>query len=165
MGEFLEAGKIVAVRGIRGEVKINVFCDSPEFLAESEVLWLGSEKKPYTIDRCFPQKGQLIVKFKDVDFPTAERLVGISAYIKKDEYKLDDGVFFVADLIGLSVKDADTGEVYGKIKDVIQTGARDVYVIKGDRELLIPAIPEVIISVDIAGGEMLIRPLEGLFDI
>ncbi len=165
MGEFLEAGKIVAVRGIRGEVKINVFCDSPEFLAESDTLWLGAQKTPYAIERSFPQKGQLIVKFKDVDFPTAERLVGISAYIKKDEYQLEDGVFFVADLIGLTVKDADTGEVYGKIKDVIQTGARDVYIIKGQRELLIPAIPDVIISVDIQTGEMLIKPLEGLFDI
>lgn len=165
MGEFLEAGKIVAVRGIRGEVKLNVFCDSPEFLAESDVLWLGAQKTPYTIERSFPQKGQLIVKFENVDFPTAERLVGISAYIKKDDYQLEDGVFFIADLIGLSVKDADSGEVYGVIKEVIQTGARDVYVIKGERELLIPAIPDVIISVDIPAGEMIIRPLEGLFDI
>ena len=165
MGEFLEAGKIVAVRGIRGEVKINVFCDSPEFLAESDTLWLGEQKMPYAIERSFPQKGQLIVKFKDVDFPTAERLVGISAYIKKDDYRLEDGVFFIADLIGLTVKDADTGEDYGKIKDVIQTGARDVYVINGQKELLIPAIPDVIIDVDIKAGEMLIRPLEGLFDI
>lgn len=165
MGEFLEAGKIVAVRGIRGEVKINVFCDSPEFLAESDTLWLGAQKTPYAIERSFPQKGQLIVKFKDVDFPTAERLVGISAYIKKDDYRLEDGVFFIADLIGLTVKDADTGEDYGKIKDVIQTGARDVYVINGQKELLIPAIPDVIIDVDIKAGEMLIRPLEGLFDI
>ena len=165
MGEFLEAGKIVAVRGIRGEVKINVFCDSPEFLAESDTLWLGAQKMPYAIERSFPQKGQLIVKFKDVDFPTAERLVGISAYIKKDDYRLEDGVFFIADLIGLTVKDADTGADYGKIKDVIQTGARDVYVINGQKELLIPAIPDVIIDVDIKAGEMLIRPLEGLFDI
>lgn len=165
MGEFLEAGRIVAVRGIRGEVKLNVFCDSPEFLAESEVLWLGAQKAPYAVERAFPQKGQLIVKFKDVDFPTAERLVGISAYIKKDDYQLEDGVYFVADLIGLSVIDADSGETYGRIKDVIQTGARDVYIIKGDRELLIPAIPEVIISVDIPAGRMSIRPLKGLFDI
>jgi 16S rRNA processing protein RimM len=71
----------------------------------------------------------------------------------------------VADLIGLTVKDADTGEVYGRLSDVLQTGGRDVYVIKGERELLFPAIPEVVVSVDIAGGEMLIRPLEGLFDI
>ena len=165
MNEFLEAGRFVAVRGIKGELKLNVFCDGPEFLADSETLWLGVEKKPYAVEKAFPQKNQLIVKLKDVDLPTAQTLVGTSAYIKKDAYQLDEGVFFVADLIGLTVKDADTGEVYGRLSDVLQTGGRDVYVIKGGRELLIPAIPEVIISVDVAGGEMLIRPLEGLFDI
>lgn len=165
MNEFLEAGRIVAVRGIKGELKLNVFCDGPEFLADSETLWLGVEKKPYAIEKAFPQKNQLIVKFKNVDLPTAQTLVGSSAYIKKDAFQLEEGVFFVADLIGLTVKDADSGEIYGRLKDVIQTGARDVYVVKGERELLLPAIPEVVISVDIAGGEMLIRPLEGLFDI
>ncbi len=165
MNEFLEAGRFVAVRGIKGELKLNVFCDGPEFLADSETLWLGVEKKPYTVEKAFPQKNQLIVKLKDVDFPAAQALVGISAYVKKDAFQLEEGVFFVADLIGLTVKDADTGEVYGRLSDVLQTGSRDVYVIKGGRELLVPAIPEVIISVDIAGGQMLIRPLEGLFDI
>lgn len=165
MNEFLEAGRFVAVRGVKGELKLNVFCDSPDFLLDSETLFLGADKKPYTVEKAFVQKNQLIVKLEGVDFPTAEGLVGISAYIKKDAFQLEDGVFFVADLIGLEVKDADSGELYGKLSDVIQTGARDVYVIKGERELLIPAIPEVIISVDIPGSVMLIRPLEGLFDI
>lgn len=165
MNEFLEAGRIVAVRGIKGEFKLDVFCDSPDFLMGSETLWLGVEKKPYAVERAFPHKGQLIVKLKDVDLSATKTLVGVLAYVKKDAFKLDEGVFFISDLIGLEVLDADSGVSYGKISDVIQTGARDVYVVSGKRELMFPAIPEVVIYVDLPSGKMLIRPLEGLFDI
>ena len=81
-----------------------------------------------------------------------------------DDLELDEDTYFVADLIGLEVKDADTGAVYGKIVDVMQTGANDVYVIKGEREYLVPAIADVVVSTDVDGGVMTIRPLDGLFD-
>lgn len=165
MKEFLEAGKIVAVRGIKGEVKIDVYCDGPDFLSDMETLFLGADKRPYTVEKSFPQKSQLIVKFENTDLPAAEKLVGSLVYAKKDAFDLEEGVFFVDDLIGIAVKDADTGAEYGSIKDVIQTGARDVYVIGGEKDILIPAIPEVIISVDINERTMTIRPLEGLLDI
>ena len=71
----------------------------------------------------------------------------------------------IQDLIGLAVKDADTGKEYGIVKNIFQTGANDVYEIKDtDKTYLIPAIPDVIINTDINKGEILIRPLEGLFD-
>lgn len=165
MNEFLEAGKIVAVRGIKGEVKIDVYCDSPQFVSGLDTLFVGKDKKSYRIEKSFPQKGQLIVKFENIDLPAAEQLVGTLVYAKKDAFDLEEGVFFVDDLIGMAVIDADTGVEYGLLKDVIQTGARDVYVIKGKKELLVPAIPDVIISVDINEKKMAIRPLEGLFDL
>ena len=74
-------------------------------------------------------------------------------------------MYFIRDIIGLTVKDVDTGVVYGKITDVYQNGASDVYSIKKDgKELMFPCIDEVVIKTDIDGGEMLIRPLPGLFD-
>ncbi|MCL2069326.1 MAG: PRC-barrel domain-containing protein, partial [Oscillospiraceae bacterium] len=78
----------------------------------------------------------------------------------------DDGKPFLQDLIGLTVLDADTGEIYGKLHDVLETGANDVYSIRDEsgRERLVPVIRQVIISTDIEGGEMRIRPLAGLFD-
>ena len=83
----------------------------------------------------------------------------------RDDLELDEDTYFIQDLIGLEVSDADSGKVYGKIADVMQTGANDVYVIKGDdREYLVPAIADVVVSTDIDGGTMTIRPLEGLFD-
>ena len=83
----------------------------------------------------------------------------------RDDLELDEGTYFIQDLIGLEVRDADSDKVYGKITDVMQTGANDVYVIKGDeREYLVPAIADVIISTDVDEGFMTIRPLDGLFD-
>ena len=83
----------------------------------------------------------------------------------RDDLELDDDTYFIQDLIGLEVRDADTDKVYGKIADVLETGANDVYVIKGeDREYLIPAIADVVVSTDIDTNLMTIRPLDGLFD-
>ena len=83
----------------------------------------------------------------------------------RDDLELDEDTYFIQDLIGLEVKNADSDFVYGKISDVMQTGANDVYVISGsDKEYLVPAIPDVIVKTDIDGGLMLIRPLDGLFD-
>ena len=76
-----------------------------------------------------------------------------------------DFMHFIQDIIGLCVRDADTGKEYGTVKDVLQTGANDVYEINnGEKTYLIPAIEQVIIKTDIENSEMLIRPLEGLFD-
>ena len=79
---------------------------------------------------------------------------------------LEEGEYFIQDLIGLEVVDADTGESYGKLSDVSQTGANDVYHISkpGEKEKYIPAIKQVVIETDVDGGVMKIRPLKGLFD-
>ena len=83
----------------------------------------------------------------------------------RDDLELDEDTYFIQDLIGVEVRDADTDEVYGTIADVMQTGANDVYVIKGEkREYLVPAIADVVVSTDIDSNIMTIRPLDGLFD-
>ncbi|MBP3268502.1 MAG: 16S rRNA processing protein RimM, partial [Ruminococcus sp.] len=95
----------------------------------------------------------------------AEKLRNKVLYMHRDDLELDDDTYFIQDLIGLEVRDADTDKVYGKIADVLETGANDVYVIKGeDREYLIPAIADVVVSTDIDNNLMTIRPLDGLFD-
>ena len=78
----------------------------------------------------------------------------------------EEGVYFIQDLIGLEVLDVDTGKSYGKLTDVMQTGANDVYEVKDadGKTVLIPAIPDVVQETDLDGGVMRIRPLEGLFD-
>lgn len=164
--EYLEAGKIVNTHGIRGEVKIMPYCDSPELLCDFDRLFMGKSLKEIYIERSRVQKNMIICKIEGVDTPEdAEKLRNKMLYMHRDDLELDKDTYFIQDLIGMTVKDADTGEVYGIIDDVFQTGANDVYSIKnGDKSYLVPAIADVVITTDIDSGIMTIRPLEGLFD-
>ena len=164
--EFLEAGKIVTTHGIRGEVKIMPYTDSPDLLAEFDRLFIGKNHEEVNIERSRVFKNTVIAKIEGVDTPeAAEKLRNKVLYMHRDDLELDDDTYFIQDLIGLEVHDADTQQVYGTIADVMQTGANDVYVIKGEnREYLVPAIADVVVSTDIDGGIMTIRPLDGLFD-
>ena len=133
--QYLEAGKIVTTHGIKGEIKIMPYTDYPELLCEFDRLFLGKNHEEINVER------------------------------SRDDLELDEDTYFIQDLIGIEVSDADSGFVYGKITDVMQTGANDVYVVQGkDREYLVPAIPEVVITTDIDENTMTIRPLEGLFE-
>ena len=163
--EFLEAGKIVTTHGIRGEVKIMPYTDTPELLSEFDRLFIGKDKKELVIERARVFKNMVIAKIQGIDTPEdAEKYRNKILFMHRDDLELDEDTYFIQDLIGMEVKDADTGFLYGKIKDVMQTGANDVYVIEGEKEYLIPAIPEVITDTDVDGNLMLIRPLEGLFE-
>ena len=164
--EFLEAGKIVTTHGIRGEVKIMPYTDTPELLAEFDRLFIGKDRNELIIEHSRVFKNMVIAKIEGVDTPEdAEKLRNKMLFMHRDDLELDDDTYFIQDLIGMEVRDADSGFVYGKIDDVMQTGANDVYVIKGsDREYLVPAIADVIVSTDINSDVMTIRPMEGLFD-
>ena len=162
--EYLEAGKIVNTHGIKGEVKIMPYTDFPELLCEFDRLFL--DKKEIFIERSRVAKNMVIAKIEGIDTPEqAEKLRNKILYMHRDDFELDDDTYFIQDLIGIEVKDVDTDFVYGKITDVMQTSANDVYVIRGnDKEYLVPAIADVVISTDIENNLMTIRPLEGLFE-
>ncbi len=164
--EYLEAGKIVTTHGIKGEVKIMPYTDTPELLCEFDRLFSGKNHDEIYIEKNRVFKNMVIAKIKGINTPEeAEKLRNKILYIHRNDLELDENTYFIQDLIGMEVKDADEGIIYGRITDVLQTGANDVYVIKGnDREYLVPAIPEVIILTDIDNDMMLIRPLEELFD-
>ena len=164
--EYLEAGKVVTTHGIRGEVKIMPYTDTPELLAEFDRLFIGKNTDELIIERSRVFKNMVIAKIEGVDTPeAAEKLRNKLLYMHRDDLELDDDTYFIQDLIGIEVRDADSGKVYGTISDVMQTGANDVYVIKGsDREYLVPAIADVVVSTDIDENIMTIRPLDGLFD-
>lgn len=168
MKQYLETAKIVATHGIHGEVRCQYFCDSTEFLCEFDELYLDKNgEKPVEITRAYPHKNVVIMKIDGIDtVEDAQKLIGKTLYMNRDDVELDEDVYFIQDIIGLVVKDIDSGEVYGKISDVYQNGATDVYSIKKEngRELMFPYIDEVVKKIDIEAGEMLIKPLEGLFD-
>ena len=165
---YLETAKIVETHGIRGEVRCQYFCDSAEFLCEFDELYLDKNgEKPVEIARAYPHKNVVIMKIEGIDtVEDAQKLIGKTLYMDRDDVELDEDVYFIQDIIGLVVKDIDSGEVYGKISEVYQNGATDVYSIKKENgtELMFPYIDEVVKKIDIEAGEMLIKPLEGLFD-
>ena len=113
-----------------------------------------------------PHGGVVLIAFKGVGtVEQAESLRGKTLYISRDDVSLPDGRYFIDDLIGCEVFDADSGEKYGVISDVSQTGANDVWHIKsGEKEYLLPAIDEVIVKVAPENERLEIRPLKGIFD-
>ncbi|MCI7767733.1 MAG: ribosome maturation factor RimM [Oscillospiraceae bacterium] len=166
MKRFLEIGKIVAVQGLKGEVRVDPWCDSPDFLCEFEQLYFNKGETPVTVVKARPHKNIVLMKIEGVDTPEdAQKLRGKILYMDREDVELEEGCYFVQDLIGLEVVDADDGRVYGKLSQVTATGANDVYHIKdGDKEYLIPAIPDVVVKTDIEGGKLIIRKMEGLFE-
>ena len=167
MKQFLEIGKIVSVFGIKGEVKVQPWCDSGEFLCEFDTLYRKSGD-PVEIESSRVAKNVVVMKIKGVDtVEDAQKMRNHILYMDRNDVELEEGSYFVQDLMGLEVVDADSGERYGKLTDVSETGANDVYHVETDdgKVLLVPAIADVVVETDIEGGVMKIRPLDGLFDL
>jgi len=165
--QFLEIGKIVNKHGLNGTVKVMPWCDSPDFLCEFETLYRGKLHVPVEIEHAAVQKNMVLMKLKGVDTPeAADALRNAVLYMDRNDVELDDDTYFIQDLIGMAVVDADTGAQYGILTDVLQTGANDVYEVTAEdgRKLLVPVIPDVVKDVDFEADVIRIRPLEGLFD-
>lgn len=164
--QFLDSGKIVGTHGVRGEVRIDPWCDSPAFLAAFKKLYLDDRGETFIEVKSRPHKNITLAKIKGVDtIEAAERLRGKIVYINRGDVRLDEGVNFVQDLIGLEVRDVNTNEVYGTLTDVLRTGANDVYEITKDgRQYLAPVIDEVVREINIDGGYILMTPMKGIFD-
>ncbi len=167
MKKYLETGKIVGTHGIKGMVRVQAWSDNGEFLKNFKTFYLDSlGENSLKVTSVTPHGNVVLVGFKDVDtIEKAEALRNKVIYIDRNDVKLPKGRYFISDLIGCSVFDADTNELLGKLCDVSQTGANDVWHIKkDDKEYLVPAIDDVIVSVDINNEKAVIRPLKGIFD-
>ncbi len=166
--KFLEIGKITKLQGLKGDVRVQYYCDEPEMLCEYGTLYLGKEHAPVEPQRARYLKADVaVLKIKGVDTPEdAEKLIGKMLYFDRESVELPEDTWFIQDIIGLEVYDADTGKCYGKVDDIYQNGTADVYSVKtpSGGQLMFPAIPEVLLDTDIDGGRLTIRPLEGLFD-
>lgn len=165
--QYLEIGKIVNVHGLGGMVKVMPWCDSAEFLSEFDTLYRGKEHTPLHIERAVVQKNMVLMKIEGVDTPeAANALRNAVLYMNREDVELDDDTYFIQDLQGMRVTDADNGKEYGKLHDVLQTGANDVYEVESPdgKMLLVPVIPEVVLNVDFETDTITIRPLKGLFD-
>ncbi len=164
--EFLEAGKFVGTHGVRGMVRIQPWSDSGEFLTQFKKFYLDGGKTTIEMSKIAPHGNVVIAAVKGVDsIEDAEKLRNKVLYIRRDDARLPEGRYFVSEIIGANVFDADTDTLLGTLTEVSPTGANDVWHIKsGDKEYLVPAIPPVIVNVNIDTDIIKIRPLKGIFD-
>ncbi len=161
MTEYLDCGQVVNTHGIRGEVRIVPWADSPDFLCRFKTLYLEGDK-PMAVTSCRVHKGSVIVKFQGVDtVEDAMLLKGKTARIRRSDAKLPQGSFFLADVVGLEVIDEE-GNRLGVLKEVLSPSVQNVYVVEGEREILIPAVPEFILETNIEGGYIKVRLIEGM---
>lgn len=165
--KFLETGKIVGTHGVRGMVRIQPWCDTAEFLCGFKKLYLDLEGTEHiNITSAKPHGNIVIASIKGIDtIEKAETFRNKIVYIDRNDVVLEEERYFIDDIIGCTVFDADSDKILGVISDVSATGANDVWHIKnGEKEYLIPCIDEVVISVDIDSDRVVIRPLKGIFD-
>lgn len=164
--QFLEVGQIVSTHGVKGEVRVNPWCDSPEFLKKFKTLYFDKNGEKSVKVQSRVHGNMVLMKIEGVDtVEEAAKLRNKVLFMNRKDAHLDKNSHFIQDLLDCRVLDADNAQEYGIITDVSQTGANDVWhITKDGREYLIPAIPDVVISTDVERGEILIRPLKGIFD-
>lgn len=164
--QFLEVGKVVGTHGIRGEMRIECWANSPDFLKNFKTLYLDEGKSTLSVT-CRPHKNIALMTAKGIgSIEEADKLRGKILYIDRKDVRLEEGEHFVQDIIGLKVIDADNGTVYGVVKDVLKTGSNDVYEMKAEDGKLyyIPVIPDILDRFDFDEGKVTIHPMKGLFD-
>ncbi len=158
--EFLEAGEIVSTHGVRGEVKILPWTDSVDFLRRFRTLYINGT--PYAVLRSFAHKGCMIAALEGIDdVEAAMALKGRTVCFARADARLPKGRFFLADLIGARVVTED-GTAVGELTDIIENPTQNVYVVRGEQEHLIPAVPEFILKTDIDAGVVTVRLIEGM---
>lgn len=169
MEKYFKVGIITGTHGLKGEVKVFPTTDDMyryDDLHHVELEFRG-RRIPLDIEKVRYFKQSVIVKFKGIDdINDVERYRKCPLFVaREDAVPLEEGENYIADLLGLPVV-TDTGETLGPLKDILQTGANDVYVVDYEgRELLIPSIKECILNVDLEKGEILVHLLEGLLSL
>lgn len=154
--QFVEAGEIVTTHGVRGEVKVLPWLDSPEMLCEFDRCRIDGRE--YTIEQCRVQKTCNLVKLKGIDtMEDAQKLRGKIIELYRED--IDDDVIFAAELVGVEVY-AD-GKNIGAISEVLDYPGNSVYVVD-DGKYMIPAVKEFILSTDMEKNEMQVKLIEGM---
>lgn len=164
--QFLETGKIVGTHGVNGMVRIQAWADSGDFLTRFKKFYLDeSGEASVKVKNIKPHGTVVIAKLEGIDtIEQAEKLRNKVIFISRKDVKLPEGRYFVEDLTGCKVFHQN-GEELGILAEVTQTGANDVWHIKrNDKEYLVPAIDEVIVSVDIDDEKIVLNPMKGIFE-
>ena len=165
--KYIECGKIINTHGCKGGLKIEPWCNSPEDFTALKRLYINGKSgyTEYTVSKASVFKQFVILDLKEIDdMEKALSLKGTTLYADRADFELEDGEYFLTDIIGLDVIDAENGKLYGKVTDIINRGASDIYVVgTPNGERMIPAVDEFIVEIDINRG-VTVRTIEGLLD-
>ena len=165
---YLNVGFLRRPHGVRGEIMLEIQTEQPQIFVPEAKFYLGEEYLPHIIASSRPHKKGILLSFDGIqdrdeigDFRNTHVYAKIS-----DLPTLDEDDFYGHEIIGLEVIEDETGDSLGKIKEIIKTGANDVYVVtqESGNEILLPAIPEVVLDIDLAEGQMSVFLLDGLIE-
>ncbi len=165
--EFLKIGKIVGSHGIKGMMRIECWCDSPEFLCKFKRLFTKENLEAVLdVEKASAHKNIALVKIKGYDtIEQAEKMRGTVLYIYRDDAKLPKGSYFIEEILNCKVYDGETDEFYGTVRDISPTGANDIWHIEKDgKEFLFPSVPHFVKNVNIIDEVIYINPPKGIFD-
>ena len=167
MTDYLELGQIVNTFGIKGMVKIKPFTDDVEQFEQLQTIYIEKKnsKKEYEIEEVKYHKNMILLKLKGIENPEqAETLRESYVLISREKAKkLEEGTYYIVDMIGLEVF-TEEGEKLGILEDIFNTGSNDIYVVKNDlgKQILLPAIEEVIKKIDIENKKIIVHLIKGL---
>ncbi len=163
MNKLLELGKVVNTHGIRGEIKIQPWCDDPAIFDELEYIYIDGKR--FDMLRSRIHKNCVIAAVEGIcNIDEAETLRGGIVTVEREVLgELPEGTYYIADLEGLLVKTID-GKELGRIAEVMKTGSNDVYILDTKKPILIPVIDQVVKEVNIEGGYVLVELMKGLID-
>lgn len=163
---YLIIARVLKPWGVQGEIKCEILTEFPDRFASLSTVYLGDDAKPFSVENAHLHSGTVLLKLKGIDTPETaaklrEQLVHVAV---QDAVALPQGKVYLFQLLGISVRTV-TGEPLGKITEVLDTGANDVYVVHDDtREILLPAIPDVVKEINLERGEMVVELIPGLVE-
>ncbi len=165
--EYLEGGRICTSHGVRGEVKVEHFCDSASVLARQKRIFFKNRDGSYTERKIksSSSSGQFVIlALEGIESREAAiALRGVSIFLHRDDVPKAKGALFIAEMIGLPVIDAESGVVLGKVSDISDVAGRRIYTVKTEKDdVLLPDVPEFI--KEISEESMRVLPIPGFFD-
>lgn len=159
MQQYLEAGTVVTTHGVHGEFKVMPWADGPEFLTLFDRVYIKG--KEYAVDSARVQKTCVLLKLRGIDtMEAAQAMRDAVICVNREDVELEEGSFFIADLIGLPV--LAEGKEIGRVKDILTMPGNDVYVVQGEYEYMIPGVKEFLLETNLQEGFIRVKLIEGM---
>lgn len=167
MKQYLEIGKLVNTHGIKGELKLDLWCDDVDYVKQFKTVYLDENgRQALTVVSVRPQKHMAIIKFAEIaSIEQAEEYKNKIIYGNRDDAVIDEDANYIADLIGCYVVDIDTEQEYGRVVDVLNHGASDILEIEDSgSKKYVPVIPDIVKEINTEYEVIKIKYMKGLFD-